>query len=264
MLNTNDAQRKRYAAKDHNLKLQLEATLTPQLIKFFRQYGDDFAKRYEALGFLPDFGIYKDKLSGILQPHYNKVANVFSKRIVDTVGKPDNHDDVLNTISQRTDTFHAINADQSSQYIMQTTHDNAHNAIKKAAAAGIAAGLFLTRTQIAKQAKRDLLRTNINRVSGISMTETQGAAEHAKQSEFEALTFHGAHNIHLKKKQKQWNAVLDNVTRAAHAQADGQIVDYGQPYEVGGEKMMYPKDSSLGASLSNIINCRCSSVPIIR
>jgi len=58
---------------------------------------------------------------------------------------------------------------------------------------------------------------------------------------------------------KFWVAAFDERTRQAHADANGQMRDINQPFEVGGELMMQPLDSSLGATASNIVNCRCTT-----
>ena len=61
---------------------------------------------------------------------------------------------------------------------------------------------------------------------------------------------------------KIWvNSGLSN-SRETHAEADGQIVDENEPFIVGGEQMMYPRDGSLGAGAGNIINCACSHIAI--
>ena len=53
---------------------------------------------------------------------------------------------------------------------------------------------------------------------------------------------------------KQWDATLDSVTRPAHREADGQIVEWNEKFTVMGEKLDAP---SIGGSASNVINCRC-------
>lgn len=60
-----------------------------------------------------------------------------------------------------------------------------------------------------------------------------------------------------KKITKVWRAVGDSKTRLAHSRASGQVVALDKPFTVGGEKLMYPGDWSLGASPGNTINCRC-------
>lgn len=53
---------------------------------------------------------------------------------------------------------------------------------------------------------------------------------------------------------KQWDATLDSVTRPWHQEADGQIREWGDFFDVGGEKMKAP---SVGGSARNVCNCRC-------
>lgn len=72
---------------------------------------------------------------------------------------------------------------------------------------------------------------------------------------------------------KEWVSTIDNRTRPGyakngkskkgkfnHRKPDGQIVLNGAAFEVSGERLMFPTDTTLGASLGNIINCRCVSV----
>lgn len=53
---------------------------------------------------------------------------------------------------------------------------------------------------------------------------------------------------------KQWDATLDSVTRPWHQEADGQIREWDDFFDVGGEKMKAP---SVGGSARNVCNCRC-------
>lgn len=63
---------------------------------------------------------------------------------------------------------------------------------------------------------------------------------------------------HAKKKGadivKQWDARLDSRTRPEHREADGQIRELDEPFDIGGEKMQAP---GVGGSARNVCNCRC-------
>ena len=59
-------------------------------------------------------------------------------------------------------------------------------------------------------------------------------------------------------KWKTWNTILDGRERITHNIADGQMQPIGMPFEVGASLLMYPHDDSLGASLAELIGCRCS------
>lgn len=59
---------------------------------------------------------------------------------------------------------------------------------------------------------------------------------------------------------KQWcTSGLVN-TRDTHLAADGTVADEDEPFRVGDSLLMYPHDTSLGASASEIINCACSCI----
>lgn len=54
-----------------------------------------------------------------------------------------------------------------------------------------------------------------------------------------------------------WHSHRDEKTRKAHYVADGQIRPINEPFNIGGYKMMFPMDDSLGAPPEMIVNCRC-------
>lgn len=57
---------------------------------------------------------------------------------------------------------------------------------------------------------------------------------------------------------KTWVATLDDRTREAHAEADGQTVGLDEPFNVDGEDLEYPGDDA--GDIANTINCRCSVI----
>jgi hypothetical protein len=59
--------------------------------------------------------------------------------------------------------------------------------------------------------------------------------------------------------KRRWICTKDARTRFDHGMADGQIVvGTKQPFTVGGYKMMFPGDKSMGAPGHEIYNCRCT------
>lgn len=61
-----------------------------------------------------------------------------------------------------------------------------------------------------------------------------------------------------KKTKKRWKTFGDSKVRPTHKDAAGQTVPIGEPFIVGGYKLMFPCDSSLGAGAEEIVNCRCT------
>ncbi|MCH9662866.1 MAG: phage head morphogenesis protein [Gammaproteobacteria bacterium] len=57
---------------------------------------------------------------------------------------------------------------------------------------------------------------------------------------------------------KTWQAFIDGTTRASHVAIDGTTIPMDGVFTLqGGDRMNQPRDASLGASLANIVNCRC-------
>jgi hypothetical protein len=59
----------------------------------------------------------------------------------------------------------------------------------------------------------------------------------------------------------QWLATEDKRTRPTHRDADKQRVLLGQPFTVGGAKLLFPGDPTGPAN--EVINCRCTTLPVV-
>lgn len=59
------------------------------------------------------------------------------------------------------------------------------------------------------------------------------------------------------KKHKTWITQRDRKVRHTHKSVDGNTIGIFDEFIVGKSRMMFPKDSSLGASADEIVNCRC-------
>lgn len=58
--------------------------------------------------------------------------------------------------------------------------------------------------------------------------------------------------------EKSWNAIRDDRTRDAHWETDPTFwIPIKETFLVGGAPMAYPGDSTQGAEVGDIINCRC-------
>jgi hypothetical protein len=118
--------------------------------------------------------------------------------------------------------------------------------LRKALADGVAAGEGIP--QLAKRIDQLYLDDIIpNRSQTIAQTEVVAASNWASD---QAASQSG---LDL---EKVYLATEDTKTRPAHADADGQVVPMGQPFEVGGEQLMYPGDPA--GSPENVIRCRCT------
>jgi uncharacterized protein with gpF-like domain len=61
---------------------------------------------------------------------------------------------------------------------------------------------------------------------------------------------------------KRWLSTIDRRARLSHLAAMGQERAVDEPFNVGGEELMFPRDSA--GSARNTINCRCVSSPTVK
>ncbi|GGO89028.1 hypothetical protein GCM10011348_45820 [Marinobacterium nitratireducens] len=90
----------------------------------------------------------------------------------------------------------------------------------------------------------------------IGRTESINALRAGQQeSVLQAMDVEG---IRHSEAQKEWDASGDSRTRSDHRRMEGQAVPIDQPFIApDGSRLMYPGDSSLGASAEQTIQCRC-------
>ena len=60
------------------------------------------------------------------------------------------------------------------------------------------------------------------------------------------------------KTKKKWIDVGDKRERKTHLEVGETILPIDEPFSVGDSLLQFPKDTSLGASADEIVNCRCS------
>lgn len=60
------------------------------------------------------------------------------------------------------------------------------------------------------------------------------------------------------KTKKKWIDVGDKRERKTHLEVGGITLPIVEPFSVGDSLLQFPKDTSLGASADEIVNCRCS------
>lgn len=127
--------------------------------------------------------------------------------------------------------------------VVQTTHDALRHALSTTIDTGAVDDL-ITSLQDTYAAWQD------GRVNSIADTTVVGGWSLGQlDAAFQAANVTGAQAV------RTWTATLDAHTRPEHAAADGQQVGLSEPFDVGGEQLMYP--GSPDGSPGNTINCRC-------
>lgn len=256
----------RFAAEQLAKKLRLEATVRPELNRFFRSVSRLITPVWVASGQAPDLQPFSADLTALLRKHYTRTKRAFigdtTKSLQRSIGKKqDTVPSVLLETEAELITHINDTAPAQAERILETTQ-NEFDAIIAAVLVGIAAsGKEATPKEEARRITQDFNSRIPSRADTIAAFETQSMAEATKKLEANAIAATGATIAGVAISQlmvKEWHTILDDKTRESHVIADGQVRNQGEPFTVGGESLQVPSDSSLGASLKNIINCRCA------
>lgn len=129
--------------------------------------------------------------------------------------------------------------------IGDTMYERATDALRTSLETGEGAAKAATRVA-------DVLQVSAARATTIARTEAAGAVSGADQGVAQELHTAGIVT------RKTWLATSDERTRESHSDADGQSVDVNQPFDVGGEEIMYPGDPD--GEAGEVVNCRCTTV----
>ena len=290
------SKRRQAAAKDLDKKLKLEKPVGVQTRTILRNMATDLQNGFAATGVILDAKHYEDDFVGVLRPAYRKAEKQFGGTITEDLedeldeDDPENPEDrsfalaALILIASRegktpkekiaeikhdkNDSLFDFTTDtvpKRAALITGTNQKEIDRSIAKATAEAIAQDVTSTsRADIASRAGKIFKESSVYRGNLIATTEVQTAAEGAKSiealaysDELQDLEDRGDAKIERK---KEWHTQGDEKVREAHVLADLQEVDADEPFIVDGEELMFPSDTSLGASAGNTINCRCSAM----
>lgn len=267
----------RRARKNHARKLKLEEVFKKELNTLFNSITKQFKTHYSINGFILPREFYQEDIISALRKHYKRVAREFSKEMREEFSPK--HFKLMETkqgeedVSLRVDVALALYIIQhtriQSELMTNTTQTNMLDSVQKANMQLEIDDVQATATSIATASAPILNKTLKSRINTIALTETQNMAEATKAIETtvtlsdQLVTPEQAVSLVLGpsiEANKEWAAILDEKTRNDHVGADGQTVSFNDPFIVGGERLRWPGDTSLGASAGNTINCRCSSL----
>lgn len=109
--------------------------------------------------------------------------------------------------------------------------------------------------QITKKLAENLCTTNMNRMNTFARTSMTGAQNAGRVERMQEANEEG---IRTKKK---WLATLDERTRDAHQDLDGETAEVDEPFRNELGEIMYPGDPN--ADPANTYNCRCTLIEVI-
>ena len=245
--------------QDLRKKVALERRLSKEISQVLRKETRSIMESIERTG---DIGPIENEalLQKVLERHYGRVHKVFgdqvSKRLSSKAKLSAQELAEASSDLARQAAFRAAN---QANRIMATTVRNAERALNIALQERtnkLLEGIPVTNRELSRTAGRKLQQLSASRTKAIAAMETNVSAEEAKNKEIEKL-IQGRDTSQVQL-VKEWLSQGDSRVREIHLEADSQEVPIDQPFIVGGESLMYPGDTSLGASPGNVINCRCS------
>ena len=269
---------KQQRSRVFNLKMGLEKTMIVDL----KQY---FAKQKRLVRAGKDI----ETIAPVLDKHYKRIVRKLTGKQI----KQDIPQNVIDFISNRAD----INADVIDDTTRKEIADSMDIARQSLLDDGIT---DYTEDTLLIVASKIFIRKSGRRVGTISNTETEESAEAIRNitvieslDELETAVSENdvekIHEIYLENPSytaykidkligkeeaavlfaliatasKEWQTMGDGKVRVKpfnHRAANNQKVGITEPFVVSNQLLKYPGDRSLGASLGNIVNCRCLSV----
>lgn len=131
---------------------------------------------------------------------------------------------------------------------------------KKQITASVTSGILMgsSTRNIAADLRERIVGMSVESALRAARTAVTAAENGGRQASYERAAEMGIEMT------REWLATRDARTRHAHGMADGQRVAVDEPFVVGGEKLMFPGDTSHGASGWNVYNCRCTLLSWIK
>lgn len=145
-------------------------------------------------------------------------------------------------------------ADLDSGYFTRELRDRRFDSLVRKA---IASGKPLSQVDIDRITGRYSERLLKHRAEVIARTESITALRAGRDEGLRQSIEAGA--INPETVTRKWDATMDSRTRKDHQRADGlEVKGMEAPFVLeDGSRLMYPGDTSLGASAAQTINCRC-------
>lgn len=255
MLKSKD-QLQKEAQRDLNTKLKLERILASGVRRFLKRQNKIVAEYASKLKMQFDASSNEQEVKAILGKHYTKVVKKFYPSIIRDanaalssagIEKIDRND--LEVIAALLAFIDRESTDGAARITERSNRD-----ISKAFA----------ESENDKEAVKKLKGTVVRRSQLIATEYTQRAAEGGKLETSNAIhraaqgaTFAAVSTM---AREKTWMTRMDKDVREIHSSALFQSVLATLPFSVGGEQLMFPGDMSMGASIGNVANCRCSAI----
>lgn len=270
------------ARADRAEKLSCESLAAPDFKRMFKRMGDDFDAVYSHTGHVLSLEPYEADIRGNLRDCYRRVTDRFKTNIRVSLDPELNaryHAPAVNkAVNNRLVKYMDDRAPRQARHILKTTRERMGNALASAHVEAAQAGVPGDQHFIGGEMRKWFHASAAGRAATIATVEVNCSAEFTKHVEAVVIKYFAPKNatlVLLEKSasgmksiilpvsgldfEKTWVADLDEKTRSWHAAMDYTSVGLDEFFVVNGENMFYPGDDEHGASLENLINCRCAA-----
>ena len=274
------------AKEEIELKKALEALLTADLILFYQQLAEDYSTVYSATGEILNLSeSYLDELKSLLKRNYRQVGNHFgrsTRQSIEDLIDIDVYEPIPEVVKKLDDrigmalgAFYLLRAEDIAPKMIDTIRDEMIQktqtaivqVLEKAKEAGVQP--VINNAEVAGTVGEQLKLWGENHAPTVSVTEVQAVAEESKyveQAEIISDTAESDDNEYditelQAGAEKLWITAGDEKVRESHQAVDATLIPADSLFTTGaGSLMRYCGDMSLGAPLSDVINCRCETI----
>ena len=238
-----NARRREWLGQDR-LRRALQRGFHGQLRREFRRTGREAAKGFEQdgeLGLDAPVLAHSRRLAAIYAANLSNIMREFGQRLFSAAGveiDPENSDFTRRVVAY----LDSHGADKVVR-VSTTTRKQIRDAISRGAEDGLGQRGIARRIREATSGELGRLRSNV-----IARTEVHQASQVATS---DAVATAGLE----RRLDREWIAAQDDRTRDSHSAADGQLRGAGEPFDIGGTKLMFPGDPT--GPPAEVISCRC-------
>ena len=253
------------ANQDEKEKMRLELIFARELKSLFARMNKENAQSIAATGTPLNAEKFNSEWEALLRKHISRTQESFKGSVEITLPKEDQgfSKEEIALMALALIRWRDGKAKRSANLITDTNNAKINDAIKRSRELLQEQDQPTDNLTLAATTSALLKRSNNARVKNIAITETQAAAESTKLIEAETLSgltpgqdFRPL--VQTIESQKIWITVGDDRVRSTHQATNGTEKQIDQLFTVGGQLLENPGDSSHGATLKEIANCRCA------
>jgi len=260
------------AKKDIKKKERRLSQFERDLKKFFKQIADDYSAIYHASGEILNLNeSYEAELNSVLKRNYRDIQADFSSDIrseLDAIAKQ-------KELEAEKDRRHALDAKIAvvlgavvllkakniSPKIIKTIQETLIKKTNDFVASKALEGITVGRAEVASTVGKSMKDWGSSHAPIVALTETQTTAEQAKYIEASGIVEEVlGKGVKKEGADKTWVTYGDEKVRSSHQSLDSRTINQDDLFVTGqGNSLLFAGDID-HAPISDVINCRCSTV----